>query len=253
MIAPAPMLAPVSRRGGVKPSSLLNGLVSYWKLEETSGTRFDSVTASANHMTDNNGVGFAAGRVGNAASFGGPASQRYLSHADNPSLSLGNIDFTFSAWIKPNGNPGTNGWGIVGSWTVGGQESAFLWLQSNRSPALVLMNSAGSYTILNTTFNTAAVGVWSFLVAWHDSVADKVWINIDASPNNPNYWAAWSTGVRDSTGPFMIGRYDTALTDTYFDGAIDEVGFWKRVLTDAERAALYNGGNGVTYPFIGVS
>ena len=34
-------------------------------------------------------------------------------------------------------------------------------------------------------------------------------------------------------------------------GRIDEVGFWKRVLTSAERSLLYNGGVGLTYPFSG--
>ena len=34
-------------------------------------------------------------------------------------------------------------------------------------------------------------------------------------------------------------------------GRIDEVGFWKRVLTSSERSLLYNGGVGLTYPFSG--
>lgn len=33
------------RGGGLAPSTLLNGLVSYWSLDETSGTRKDSVVA----------------------------------------------------------------------------------------------------------------------------------------------------------------------------------------------------------------
>jgi len=32
---------------------------------------------------------------------------------------------------------------------------------------------------------------------------------------------------------------------------IDEVGFWTRVLTEDERTALYNSGDGITYPFLG--
>src|SRR3989304_4743325 len=34
-------------------------------------------------------------------------------------------------------------------------------------------------------------------------------------------------------------------------GRIDDVGFWKRVLTSSERSLLYNGGVGLTYPFSG--
>ncbi len=44
----------LGQRGG--GSSLLNGLVHYFKLDETSGTRYDSVGTA--HLTDNNTVGF---------------------------------------------------------------------------------------------------------------------------------------------------------------------------------------------------
>jgi len=34
-----------------------------------------------------------------------------------------------------------------------------------------------------------------------------------------------------------------------FKGKLDEIGYWNRVLNDAEAAVLYNGGNGLAYPF----
>lgn len=37
----------------------------------------------------------------------------------------------------------------------------------------------------------------------------------------------------------------------YFDGRIDEVGVWKRLLTSTERAQLWNSSVGRTYPFPG--
>ena len=46
-------------------SSLTTNLISYWKLDETSGTRVDSV--GNNDLTDNNTVLYGAGKQGNGA------------------------------------------------------------------------------------------------------------------------------------------------------------------------------------------
>ena len=51
----------------VSSSSLLTNLVAYWKLEETTGTRMDSVGAS--HLSPVNAPGSGAGKLGNAAYF----------------------------------------------------------------------------------------------------------------------------------------------------------------------------------------
>ncbi len=42
-------------------------LISCWSMDETSGTRADTVTASANNLTDNNSTPSATGIIGNAA------------------------------------------------------------------------------------------------------------------------------------------------------------------------------------------
>ena len=50
-----------------------------------------------------------------------------------------------------------------------------------------------------------------------------------------------STAVR-------IGTRQYPGYEQYFDGLIDEVGLWRRVLTAQERTDLWNGGAGLTYP-----
>jgi hypothetical protein len=49
-----------------------------------------------------------------------------------------------------------------------------------------------------------------------------------------------------------IGAYHYAAgSDRYnFDGIIDEVGIWDKVLSQAEVTELYNGGAGLQYPFV---
>jgi hypothetical protein len=85
---------------GSAASPLLTSLISYWNLNEESGTRADSVTATANNLTDNNTVTFVAdGKQGNAANFVS-ANNESLSIASNSSLVCGDIDFTFGMWIR---------------------------------------------------------------------------------------------------------------------------------------------------------
>jgi hypothetical protein len=77
-------------------STLSTGITSYWKLDEASGTRADS--ASSNNLTDVNSVGQATGKIGSAGQFTISGS-KYLSIADNASLSTGSTDFTVSVWV----------------------------------------------------------------------------------------------------------------------------------------------------------
>ena len=52
----------------VASSTLSTGLLAFWKMAETSGTRYDE-TANNEDLTDNNTVSYATGKVGNAADF----------------------------------------------------------------------------------------------------------------------------------------------------------------------------------------
>src|SRR5262252_1520277 len=72
-------------------------LISYWKLDEVSGSRVD--TKGTNTLTDNNTVTSTTGIINNAASFAA-ASSEYLSLASNATVQTGDIDFTITAWVK---------------------------------------------------------------------------------------------------------------------------------------------------------
>ena len=55
------------------------------------------------------------------------------------------------------------------------------------------------------------------------------------------------TGIYNNTESFKIGKFNTAAIDDYFDGIIDEVGIWSKVLTSDEVTELYNSGAGLAY------
>src|SRR5207247_6557818 len=79
------------------------GLVSYWKLDDVSDgsgpvTRLDSV--GSNHLTDNNTVASAPGKIGNGADFES-ANNEFFSITDASQNGLDITgDLTISCWVK---------------------------------------------------------------------------------------------------------------------------------------------------------
>lgn len=213
--------------------ALTDGLESYWPLDEASGTRADA--HGANHLTDNNTVGSATGKIGNAALFVAANSEN-LSHADNASLSLGDEDFTVAAWIHTP--PTIPGIGII--WDKGGQ--ALGYITSDNAGCIVFSTGGGDQFsgALSIVGNTWYYVICSFEAATNTK---RIWIN-------GTEWTAGGSPPTDNANDFRIGSYSTG-TAFYYDGIIDEVGFWKRLLTTQEKTDLYNGGAGLTYPFGG--
>ncbi len=226
--------------GAASASPLLTSLISYWKMDEASGTRADS--AGANTLTDNNTVTQAVGKIANAGQFAAVNSE-YLSIADNASLSVGDIDFTWALWFMLDDIGVARA--LVGKYNNGSTASIEYELRilSTNVLRFFVGNGAASAASVNST-PTFSAATWYFAVAWHDSVANTINVQID---NGAAASAAYSAGGYDGTFALNIGA---TAASTFHNGRIDEVGFWKRVLTTDERTSLYNAGAGRTHPFL---
>jgi hypothetical protein len=219
-------------------SSLLTDLVGYWKLDEASGTRNDSVGTS--HLTDNNTVTQAAGKQGNSAQFTASSSE-YLSCTDNATLSLASdTSFTIALWAYGDSFANFPALFQKGAFNGNGDEYILYWHASFSTWRFLVGNGSSFGTV--EWSSAPATSTWYFIVCWHDAAANTINIQVN---DGTTVSAAWTGGTQDTTSPLHIGRGGTS----YWNGRIDEVGFWKRVLTSAERTALYNSSNGVTYPF----
>jgi hypothetical protein len=228
----------IGQAGGA-PSTLLNGLVAFWKLDEASGTRNDSV--GSNHLTDNNTVTQAAGKSGNAAQFTS-ANNESLSIADNTDLSTGDIDFTFGLWVYFD-DVGSNHVPLS-KWNDTGPDYEY-WLGLLGGVLTFYVRDAAN-TALDNIPSAASISVstWYFIVIWHDSVANTINIQVNnGTPASKSY----SAGVRNGTASFFIGGQENLIN--YHSGRGEDVGFWKRVLTSDERTELWNGGAGREHPF----
>jgi hypothetical protein len=226
---------------GKVPSTLTNGLLAYWALEEASGSRADSV--GSNTLTDVNSVGQASGIIGNAASFVA-ASNTALTITDNTTLSVGSVSFTISAWFYKNAL-GSNQF-FLSKGTGGGGSTTEYQLNITATNLLQFGTSNGTTAVTLNSIGTITASAWHHVVAWYDSGADTINLRLNNAALRST--AALGRGGYDSGGNFSLGRFH-ALTTVDWDGRIDEVAFWKRTPTTAEQDELWNGGAGKAYPF----
>ncbi len=170
------------------------------------------------------------------------ASNQGFSLADNASLSTGDIDFSGCAWVNSN--------------SFGADRTFACKSAVNLTEWVCRYNSATSrYRFLSSTdgitatafvdgnnFGAPGTGVWHFLAWTHDSVANQISLSVNAGTADT---AACATGPTDRAGSFAIG--ERPGISAAWDGLIDCVGFWKKVLTTAEITLLYKGGVGMAY------
>lgn len=227
-----------SAGGAVVLSPLLTNLISYWKLDEATGAvRADS--HNGNHLTDNNNVVQIAGKIANACDFT-KASLNWLSHIDNASLNVAGLqDFTVAFWFDTGVTFSTHAW--VTKYTGLGTNNDQYMIYYANVPRFIIRAFDNTAVNLASSVGWIASGAWHFCIAWWDGVNASIQIDNGVVDTLP-----WVKATKNDPVDFRIGRYGAV---TYSDSNIDEVGFWKRVLTAPERAQLWNGGAGTTYPF----
>lgn len=218
--------------------ALTDSLISYWKLDEASGTRSDSV--GSNHLTDTNTVTQAAGKLGNAAQFVS-ANSEYLSIASNASLQVGGlIDWTFAGWfqIASSGLFAIAGKDAVGTpeWSMYGRSSTNRW-EARAWNGVGFQVAAKDVAI--------ALNTWYWLCVQYTTSTRTLTLDVN---NSGTPGSVVLTGdIPNGADGFWVGK--TLSGFSYLDGLADGLGLWKRKLTDPEQAQVYNGGAGLDYPF----
>jgi hypothetical protein len=230
----AAFLKPAAAAG----TTLNDSLVAYWNMDAASGNETDQ-TGRGNTLVDFNTVTSAAGKVGTSRHFASASSERF-SIADNADMSLGaDQSFTFAAWLWLDTLVGSEGIftkvvdaGVGDEWE--------LKVNGGGTITLRVANGSSSATVGN---HFPATGAWIFLVVGHDAANDLLFYKVN---NGSLVTAAW-TGGTQNTGATVYMGYSIAAS--YFNGRMDEAGWWKRALTETEMGELYNSGSGKTYPF----
>lgn len=216
--------------------NLLDQLQSFWELDEVSGSRFDSM--GKNTLSDINTVTQGAGKVYKAAQFTAANSER-LSVANTPTLQPG-PDFSIQVWFNYTtlGSTGI----FFAKDGVASQRAYVADLPGTDVFRLFVFDSvSGSASAATATLTN---NTWFHTICTFDSSDKKgrIYLNNGAAAVS----AALTNGIKtDATSPFELG--DRVGGTVPYGGLMDQVGFWKRLLTADERTILFNSGNGLSF------
>jgi len=209
--------------------ALGTGIVTVWKLDESSGNAADSV--GSNTLT-NGSVTYAAAKINNGATF-----TTGLTSTTSPISGTG--DWTFAVWYKSS-TTGTNKQiAIFGNSAQTAKQIIYLYTTVGNAIAL---DTAGASLI--TSSNTSTInGAWHLLVITHTANNFAMYID-DVSVGTGS-----TTGMNLGSNSMGLG-YDNLNARWPWGAQLDEAYFWNVVLSGTDRTALYNAGTGKQYPFL---
>jgi hypothetical protein len=222
-------------------SELLSGLISYWPMDESGGSRLDVI--GLNNLSDANNVGGTEGVVGGAANLSQQEYQ-YLHINDGVQEGLEPSQISLSMWVRtPADIAHVDDVTMIakrsyeGGYAVSLQDWGQMWWQINDEHMCTNITRCGGTVI--TTYDHIDDGAWHHVVTTYDGQTGKIYIDGDLAA-----YKEWGTLVLNTNDPFYVGQI---LDSHYLEGALDEVGVWNRALTDEEVSRLYNNGSGLPY------
>lgn len=223
--------------------ALIDNIVSYWKLDESSGNAADS--AGSNTLTNNNSTVFAAAKINNGGDFE-RSNGNFFEITDGSQSGLDLTDMSISAWFKLESLPTTGQAYSIAAKMGHGGTNAYELAYCNEGGTLRFQyytesGLGGGAFKYDTTLST---GTWYHVVITLSGTTAQYYLDGSSVSGTGSSYAP-----RNATSPFRIGSGNLMEATDYFDGFIDEVGIWSRAISSAEVTELYNSGTGLSYPF----
>jgi hypothetical protein len=236
------------------PVSLLNNLLSYWKLDESAGNMAADAVGSWPLSFVGSPTWSTSGKINNSIDFG-TTSARYL---EKTGVNSGNKNtFTLAAWIYLTD-------GSADAEYIMGMNSGETAINAGAAEVKLTLVTDNN---LSAQYHTANGFVGPMQRISGTTIELNTWYHVAGVINNGDI-ALYINGVSDNTNPvtnslnsnlnFSNGRvtvgqarlYDGAYIPTrWFKGKIDEAAIWDRALTSDEVVSLYNNGSGLQHPF----
>jgi hypothetical protein len=228
-------------------ADLTYGLISYWKLNETSGTTaadsFSSYTGTLTYASPASTVPiFTTGKASNGISL---SNGQYVTVPHNNALDITG-DLTIAMWVKPD------------SVTCSGADPAYVLVSkrssNTRVPYEFMIGCGGSlrYGAWGTNIQWPGAGTASGLVTtgtWQHVAMTRSYSGITATVNF--YINGVSVGISSQdSGPTLTnpdpvwisrGGYHTQYTDQgSYSGLMDEIAIFNRALSSSAILDIYN-------------
>ena len=216
------------------------GLVSYWRLNEGSGTTVNETAPTARTGTliggpqwINSTAPIALSPVaGTGISFDGLDDQITVNHA--PALNA--YPLTVTAWFRTSRNS-ANYDAIVNKYPGGSGNGYSLHVRNGRLAAFYFNPNGGRVYTADPGFDGGFVadGQWHHVAFLVDTNGGRLYL--DGVQTGSQSWVLGAPGPPTDTNAVSFGRYPGQSS---FSGQIDEVAIWNRTFTSAEIAAMHN-------------
>lgn len=210
------------------PTGLKSGLVGNWTFDGkdmTPNVRDRSGQGNHGNLAGQISTSTATGRLGQALSFDGVNDK--VTSAD---LGL-NTNATYTLWIKPNTNFGTSGAGVFD--TKPSAVGAIRIFGHTGSPAQLCWDIGGNSP--NQCGADAGYGISDWTNQWHFLAVALSAGNVTTLFVDGLNVGTVSNSVSAASNTFEIGFYNT----NFFNGVIDDVRAYNRVLSNSEINQLY--------------
>lgn len=228
--------------------ALTDNLAAYWKFNESSGNAADSSGAGVT-LTNNNTVGYAAGKIANAGDYGSSNTNKYFSAANTLGINGGAISHNF--WVNISTAPTSgNAAGLVGHFNNSNKINERVFYKNDGGTLNLYFNRliAGISNNGPTVAQTLTTGTWYMITFTYDGTTVRGYVNGTEIGN-----AGGGSGSGSDSGYFngiIVGSMNGGPPTDVLKGLLDEYGVWSRALSPTEITTLYNGGAGLTYPFV---
>ena len=229
-------------------------LVAYWKMEESSGTRYDS--HGSNHLTvysdEPNAIESGGGVIGNSAIQNDLNEYVSLYIAPSPYDAV-NSSWSLSFWMSTNDNGDDTNQMFPNAWS-----NCCLWrIRTHEGDAHQTVEGMIWYDELGagTAFNANKAGIYEggfvHVAVTHDLPTKTVRVYYNGIEEHVFVYSVKLSSVSpgNSYENILLSMFagDSSGIDYPGPGKLDEVGIWERVLTAGEVSALYNNGDGLAY------
>ena len=245
---------------------LLTGLVAYYKFDETVGSIADDAHSGGYNGDITGATINQTGKIDKAYDFDGIAGNDDVDLTNNAiwNTTFAGADkkFSISLWLKSD----SNGFMFICKYadvTSGENQKQFYMsidAVTNKLKMVYLFNLTGTeYRYIRGSTALAEDGLtWYHIVITYDGSIDtnngldrvQMYVNASAETETLEGNPGNLGNILSGTARLAIGANlssDGTTSGYNFDGIIDEVGIWSKVLTQIEVTSLYNSGNGLAY------
>jgi len=217
--------------------STLDNLIAYWRMDEASGTRYDSVGSM--NLAQSGSVGSDTGKLGTRCATLGATSVGM--QASGASLGALNSETVFFAgWYRLDSVSGASAKPIAMlELNNGGASHLQLAIKYDHTIGKIIAETADETTIASPAIS---VGTWYHILATWNGPLVNLYVNNNGSSDGTH---------TDRDGHWNVTQIAFGNSSSGHSFSVDDWGIWDESPSSTDRGDLYNSGSGAIPPGLG--